>query len=175
MRKYLKGFRVICILKFTKGHTYVTTVGRVTLPFSVHHLLMLYICIKFQENISKDFRVIEPTCLHRESYKGAKFHEKVQVELWYLFCAHCCLIMFYIWAKFCSSISKDFWVTDSNSRVSTRVVPIYKGANSIKTVDGVMVLNLYKLSDDALYLYQVTRKYLKGFRCHLPTEIYKGA
>ena len=30
-----------------------------------------------------------------------------------------------------------------------------KGHNSIKTVDGVMVLDLCILSDDALYLYQV--------------------
>ena len=35
-----------------------------------------------------------------------------------------------------------------------------KGHNALKTVDGVIVLNLYTLSDDALYLYQVSRKYL---------------
>ena len=35
-----------------------------------------------------------------------------------------------------------------------------KGHNSIKTVDGVKVLNHYILSDDASYLYQVSRKYL---------------
>ena len=35
------------------------------------------------------------------------------------------------------------------------------GHNSIKTVNGVMVLNLCTSSDDALYLYQVSRK---GFR-----------
>ena len=38
-----------------------------------------------------------------------------------------------------------------------------KGHNSVKTVDGVVVLNYYTTSDDALYLYQVSRKYLKGF------------
>ena len=30
-----------------------------------------------------------------------------------------------------------------------------KGHNSVKTVDGAMVLYLYTSSDDALYLYQV--------------------
>ena len=39
-----------------------------------------------------------------------------------------------------------------------------KGHNSIKTVNGVMVLNLCISSDDTLYLYQVSRKYLKGFQ-----------
>ena len=29
-----------------------------------------------------------------------------------------------------------------------------------------MVLNFFKLSDDALYLYQVSRKYLKGFQSY---------
>ena len=38
------------------------------------------------------------------------------------------------------------------------------GRNSIKTVNGVIVLNLCTSSDDALYLYQVSRKYLKGFQ-----------
>ena len=38
-----------------------------------------------------------------------------------------------------------------------------KGHNSIKTVDGVIVLNLCTLSDNALCSYQVSGKYLKGF------------
>ena len=38
-------------------------------PFSAHHPMNLYICSKFQENISKGFRVIERT--HTEIYKGA--------------------------------------------------------------------------------------------------------
>ena len=54
-----------------------------------------------------------------------------------------------------------------------------KGHNSIKTVDAVMVLNLCTSSDDALYLYQVSRKYLKGSQLlsgrDLHTKIYKGA
>ena len=41
-----------------------------------------------------------------------------------------------------------------------------KRHNSVKPVDGVMVLNLCILSDDALYLYQVSRKYLTGFQSY---------
>ena len=44
------------------------------------------------------------------------------------------------------------------------MVAIDKWHNSVKTVDGVMVLNLVTSSDNALYLYQVSRKYLKGFQ-----------
>ena len=35
---------------------------------------------------------------------------------------------------------------------------ITKGGNSVKIVDGVMVLKLCILSDDALYFYQILRK-----------------
>ena len=38
-----------------------------------------------------------------------------------------------------------------------------KGHNSVKNVGGAMVLNLCILSHGALYLYQVSRKYLEGF------------
>ena len=41
-----------------------------------------------------------------------------------------------------------------------------KGHNSIKTVNGVTVLNLCTSSDDALYLYQVSKTYLKGFQSY---------
>ena len=41
-----------------------------------------------------------------------------------------------------------------------------KGHNSVKTVDGIMELNLCISTDDALYLYQVSRKYLKGFQSY---------
>ena len=44
-------------------------------PFSAQHLIILYTCTKFQENISKGFRVIERT--HTEIYKGAQFHKNV--------------------------------------------------------------------------------------------------
>ena len=42
------------------------------------------------------------------------------------------------------------------------MVGIYNGHNFIITVDGVIVLNLYTLSDDALYLFQYNIS--QGFR-----------
>ena len=44
------------------------------------------------------------------------------------------------------------------------MVAIYKRA--IKTVIVVMVLNLCISSDDALYLYQIKKKYPKGFQIY---------
>ena len=41
-----------------------------------------------------------------------------------------------------------------------------KGQNSIKTVDGVMLLNLCTSSGDALYLYQSSRKHFTGFQSY---------
>ena len=46
---------MICILKFTDGHKSVQKGGKVELwfLFCAYHLIMLYICIKFCQNISK--------------------------------------------------------------------------------------------------------------------------
>ena len=46
------------------------------------------------------------------------------------------------------------------------MVAIYKGHNSVKTVDAFMVLNLCTLPDDFIYFYQVSRKYLKDFQSY---------
>ena len=70
--------------------------------------------------------------------------------------------MLYICVKFCVSNSKDFGVTDSDSRVDARVVTIYKRALCIKTVYKVTILYLCILSDNASYLHQVSRKYFRG-------------
>ena len=47
-----------------------------------------------------------------------------------------------------------------------RWLQFIKGHNSMKTVNGVMVLNLCTSPADALYLYQVSRKYLIGFQSY---------
>ena len=43
-----------------------------------------------------------------------------------------------------------------------------KGHNSLKSVGGVKVIVLSTSSDNALYLYQVLPKYLKGFQSYRP-------
>ena len=72
-----------------------------------------------------------------------------------------CLMVFNICTMFCRSSSKGF-------RGSTLGwLQFTKGHNSVKTVDGVIVLNNLCISPgDALYLYQVSRIYLKGFQSY---------
>ena len=40
------------------------------------------------------------------------------------------------------------------------------GHNSVKSLNGIMLLNLCTSSDDALYLYQFSRKYLNRFQSY---------
>ena len=44
------------------------------------------------------------------------------------------------------------------------ILKFTKGHNSVITVGGVMLIVLCTFSDDALYLYQFSRKYLNDFR-----------
>ena len=46
------------------------------------------------------------------------------------------------------------------------ILKFKKGLNYLKTVGGVTIPVLCTLSDDAIYLYQVSRKYLKGFHSY---------
>ena len=46
------------------------------------------------------------------------------------------------------------------------ILKFSKGHNSVNSVDGVMALALSRLSDSALYLYQVLSKYLIGFQSY---------
>ena len=45
----------ISIVKFAKGHNSDKNVGEAMVLFSAHPLMMLYICTKVHENISKAF------------------------------------------------------------------------------------------------------------------------
>ena len=61
--------------------------------------------------------------------------------------------MLYIYIKFRENNSKGFRVTELTQFLISKFL---KGHHSEKNVDGVMVLDLCLLSDDALYLYQVS-------------------
>ena len=49
-----------------------------------------------------------------------------------------------------------------------------KGHNSVKKVGGVTNLVFYTLSDNVLYLYHVSPKYLKGFQSYIEDRISKA-
>ena len=50
------------------------------------------------------------------------------------------------------------------------ILKFAKGHHLVKTVGGVMVLVLCTLSDNALYVFQVSRKYLKGCQRNRPEQ-----
>ena len=71
--------------------------------------------------------------------------------------------MHYICTQFQENISKRFqsYLVDSIC-----ILKFTKGHNSVKSVGGVSVLILCTWSDNALYLYQVLSKYLRGFQSY---------
>ena len=52
-------------------------VGKLSSLFSAHPLMVLYICIKFHENISKGFKFIEGRYFHYSKY--SKEHNSVKM------------------------------------------------------------------------------------------------
>ena len=76
----------------------------------------------------------------------------MKVELWFLFSAHR-EIMLYICTRFCEKYPEGF---GSSSADTISSVKFAEGHNSVKNVDGVMVLVLYMSFDDALYWYKVS-------------------
>ena len=69
--------------------------------------------------------------------------------------------MFYTCSKFGHIILENFRDTHLDSRADARVVVIYKKKhNTVKTVDRVMVLNVYFIFVPSF------KKYLKGFQSY---------
>ena len=79
-------------------------------------------------------------------------------ELRFLFSVYR-LVMFYICTKFHENIVYGFKAMEEGM---ISILNITKGYNSEKIVNGIIVLNICISSNDALYLYQNLRKYLKG-------------
>ena len=71
--------------------------------FSANCLMMLYICIKFHENISKGFRAIDRLLFPYSGFSKGHDSVKMLVELWSLLSAYH-LIMLYICTKFHENI-----------------------------------------------------------------------
>ena len=70
-------------------------------------------------------------------------------------------MLLYICIKFHENISKGFSATEG---LLFSYSGFSKGHNSVKTVGRVLGFILCILSDLALYLYKVSRKYLEGFQ-----------
>ena len=135
------------------------SIGRVMQPFSEHHLITLYICTQFQENISKGFRVTEQT--HTKIYKGGLFHKKCR----WSYCT--CSVTSPDNALYLYQVSRKYHKGfQSYSEAAVCILKFSMGHNSVHSVGVAMVLVLSILSDGVLYLYQVLSKYLKGFQSY---------
>ena len=55
--------------KNSKGHYSARNVGGVSILFSAHHLMVVYFCTKFHENISDEIKVIERTRFSYEKFR----------------------------------------------------------------------------------------------------------
>ena len=95
----------------------IPKVGKTELWFmcSAHCLMVLYICVKFCENITNGIRVMEQTRVHgRICYvqcsKGYNSKRR-KAELRFM-CSACCLMVLYICVKFRENISNSIRVTE---------------------------------------------------------------
>ena len=69
------------------------------------------------------------------------------------------LIILYIYTKICKNVSKCFRVIEQTQSASWNLP---RGHNYVKTISRTV----QTFSDDPLYLYQVSRKYLQGFQSY---------
>ena len=152
-----KCFLTLFILQ---GHNSLNIIHGVIVSFSAPHLIMVFICINFRENIVNGFRGMENTQFQCY-YKG---HNSVKIVRGVIVLVLCILSnhglhmnqlkhKYIEWYKSCERIS---------TVIKTKVHYFYK------TVSGVIVLTvtvhaviLCPFSNHELHLYQVSRKYLE--------------
>ena len=116
--------------------------------------MMLYVSMKFNENILKGFQPTERTRNDRCQFSKGITTKLYRLEL-RLLCSARRLMMLYISVKFRENVLKGFQVIE---RTRNDHCQISKG-NKYKTVwTRVTILVFCTSSDYALYLYEVSRK-----------------
>ena len=145
-------------------------VGKPELRFmcSVLCLMVLYICVKFHENITNGIRVKERTLVHGKNSlfqylycsKGCNSKSRL-TELWFL-CSACHLMMLYICERFHENILISTRVME-RTRVHGRngYVQCSKGNNSISRQIKVTVHVFCTSSHGDLHWCEVSWKYIK--------------
>ena len=71
--------------------------------------------------------------------------------------------MLYVCTKFHENISEGFRVIGLTQYLISK---FSKRHRSVENIGGIMILVFNTFSDHALYLYKVSRKYLKGFQSY---------
>ena len=108
----LKGFQVIewtrndqC--QISKGNNYKLYRQALRILCSASCLMMLYICMKFHENILKGFQVKSGHEMTFVKFQKGIITKLYRQELWFL-CSACRLMMLYISMKFHDNILERF-------------------------------------------------------------------
>ena len=83
-------------LIISKGHySAKKTLQELLFLFSTCHLMLLYICTKFHENILDLIKVIEQTRFSLEIFQLGIISQKLKVKLQFLFSAHCLILVYF--------------------------------------------------------------------------------
>ena len=134
--------------QYTKGHNYVTTVGRSKVVV-LHIIRWCFIFVpnfvKISQKISKSYWA-DAICIP----KFTKRQNCVKTVGWVMVLVLSChLMMIYIWAKFYESTLKGFRVTDMDSRVDTRVVAMLAPGRNSERTNGRKTESLYRAMPEA--------------------------
>ena len=138
-------------------HTVATVTANEFLIFA-HRLMLLYICTKICENISKCFRVIVRTQSAYWNLPREHNYVKTIDRVMQPFSAHFCHHLMTL--SICTNFQEN--IPRVSELLSGHILKFTKGHNSIKNISWVTVLVLSTWPDNALYFSQVLRKYLKG-------------
>ena len=84
--------------------------------FSVGRLMVFNICVKFHENMSSDFKLMERT---RKLLTQRAITLKVGKPELQFMCSACCLMMFNICVKFHENMSSSFKVMERTRKLLT--------------------------------------------------------
>ena len=95
-----RGFTIIGHNLQTQNYKWANIYVLLLFLFSVHRLIMLYICIKYREKNPERYQSFRAYMIfYSKYYIGAFFRKKLKVELQLLFVAHP-MMMFYIFQCF---------------------------------------------------------------------------
>lgn len=122
-------------------------------------MILLHICTKFRKNTWMGFRVI--CTITQLKFRWGINPSKIQEGLRFLLFANCRMVLIFV------PLYQVLWkyVKEFQSYGADTVSPLKfsKGRNYFNTNDKVTVLHLHTLSDYAVYLYQISQKYVKAF------------
>ena len=131
---------------------------------STHHIMVIYICIKFQENISKSFQVTEWTHIYyrNQYFQCSKSHiTKSRLTRNMVMCSAHPIIVLYICEKFHEISQTVFYLQSRHKHMVKMAIFNVQRAITPKVGKPVMVHEFCTSSHGALNFCEVSSKCLK--------------